>query len=357
MPHEISFIENNLNDTPDNPIFSRPTSLCKQIVVLDGLTGTGKTMMSPLLSSFERLQNARFEYMFEYLCIAASNHKISEDAAISLINLLADSKCYDGMISREINFRPTDLSSVFNGSSAFKYLRQLFVADGENVSKRIEEENPALLLVTHQLLGCIQPAMTAFGSRLHVVEMVRHPLYLLDHWNSYISMHGNNPRDFTLWLNHNSHLVPWFAANWENKYIDSPQFDKVIYSITSLMKPVFEYFHREARGNVFTFIPFEQFALSPDSYLEKLEQTIGSSITQSTQRVLRAQGVPRKSINDGPQKSIYKRYALKKYDKKVSDEQNYQDLYTQAKRKSSELAFRELEKTIRSYEEAFGLWF
>lgn len=350
---------NNSNNTTatDHPIFSRPTSLCKQIVVLDGLTGTGKTMMSPLLSSFERIQNARFEYMFEYLCIAASNHKISVDAATSLINLLADTKCYDGMISREVNFRPTDLSSVFNGSSTFKYLRQLFMTDGQAVSRRIEKENPALLLVTHQLLGCMQPAMTAFGNRLRVIEMVRHPLYLLDHWNSYISMHGNNPRDFTLWLNHNSCLVPWFAVNFEKKYNDSSQFDKVIYSISSLMKPVFECFHRKATGDIFTFIPFEHFSLSPDAYLEKLQQTIGAGITQSTQRVLRDQRVPRKSINDGPQKSIYKRYALKKYAEKVSDAQNYQDLYAQAKEKSSGLAFRELENTIQSYEDAFGLWF
>ena len=350
-------MENNLNDSPDSPIFSRPINLCNQIVVLDGLSGTGKTMMSPLLSSFDRLQNARFEYMFEYLCIAASNHKISTDAAISLINLLADTKCYDGMISREVNFRPTDLSSVFKGSNGFKYLRQLIMADGGNVNRRIEEEKPALLLVTHQLLSCMQPAITAFGSRLRVIEMVRHPLYLLDHWNSCVHMYENNPKDFTVWLNHNSHSVPWFTANWEDKYIHSSQFDKAIYTVASLMKPVLECFHRCDGGNVFTFIPFEHFVLSPDSYLQNLEQTIGSNTTQSTQRVLKSQRVPRKSINDGPQKSIYKRYALRKYDKRVSDKQNYKDLYNHAREKSSELAFRELEISIRSYEEAFGLWF
>ena len=29
--------------------FSRPINLCKQVVILDGLTGTGKTMFTPLL--------------------------------------------------------------------------------------------------------------------------------------------------------------------------------------------------------------------------------------------------------------------------------------------------------------------
>lgn len=353
----MSILQTNLDSIAETTTFTRPLSLCKQIIVLDGLTGTGKTMLSPLLSSFERVQNARFEYMFEYLCIAASKHKLSADAAASLLNLLADIKCYDGMISREVNFRPTDLSSVFNSSNSFKYLRQLLMADGASVGDRIERENPSLFLVTHQLLGCIQPAIDAFGNRLRVIEMVRHPLYLLDHWDSYISMHGTNPRDFTLWLNHNSQPVPWFAEGWESNYIQLPQFDKVIYSIASLMKHVFECYQREDRESLVTYVPFEHFVLSPAPYLRRMEQALGSNATFSTQRILKSQRVPRRSINEGPQRSIYKRYALRKYKKDITHAQDYERLFAAAKTRSSGMAFCELEKIARSYEDTFGLWF
>ena len=69
--------------------------------------------------------------MIEYLCISAQKSKISKDAPNSLLNLLADLKLYDGMISREVNFRPSDLSSVFNSSKGKTYLKQLFQQDGE----------------------------------------------------------------------------------------------------------------------------------------------------------------------------------------------------------------------------------
>ena len=106
----------------DSLTFSRPIKFCKQIVILDGISGTGKTMFTPILSSFNRMQNARFEYMVEYLCISAQKSKITPDAAYTLLNLLADLKCYDGMISREVNFRPKDLSSVFKSTKVLKYI-------------------------------------------------------------------------------------------------------------------------------------------------------------------------------------------------------------------------------------------
>jgi hypothetical protein len=126
--------------------FTRNLNLCNQIIILDGLTGTGKTMFSPIINSFERVQNSRFEYMIEYLCISAKKGKLEKDAASSMLNLLADIKYYDGAISREVNFRPTDLSSVFSNPKALKYIKQLFLSDGEKAEIRIKKDNPILFL-------------------------------------------------------------------------------------------------------------------------------------------------------------------------------------------------------------------
>jgi hypothetical protein len=337
--------------------FSRPVHLCKQIVILDGLTGTGKTMFSPLVSSFERMQNARFEYMFEYLSISAATGKLTGDAASTLLNLLADTKYYDGVISREVNLRPGDLSSVLKSSKAKKYIRQLFMADGAAAGERIEKENPILFLVTHQLLSCMQPAIEAFGDRLRVIQMVRHPLYLLDHWLSYIDMHGTNPRDFTIWLDHPQAQLPWFAMGWEDQYVNATPFDRVIYSISELMKPVLKNAGSGELDHMMTFVPFEQFVLSPQPYVKKIEELVGATATAATQKVLRTQKVPRKFINAGPQKNIYKRYGLVKQEKTVTHEQDYQRLLQSAKERSSATAFTVLENLVSGYEENFGLWF
>ena len=337
--------------------FKRSIFLCDQIVILDGLTGTGKTMFTPFISSFDRFQNARFEYMIEYLCIASKVNKISKDASNSLLNLLADVKYYDGAISREVNFRPSDLSSVFNSSKTMKYLRQLFMKDGEAVEKKIKIEKPILFLTTHQLLSCINPAIEAFGSRLKIIEMVRHPIYLIDHWESYISMHGKSVRDFTMWIDYNGESLPWFASGWEEIYIKSSSYDKVIYSIQYLMKVVFSYAKSEKYNHSIIFIPFEKFVLNPSEYTNHLENFLDTKMTKSSLRILEKENTPRKSINDSPQKSIYKRYALKAYDKKLSDKEDYNSRVKSAKEKCSPEAYKCLQDLSKEYENIFGLWF
>jgi hypothetical protein len=337
--------------------FIRDKNLCNNIIILDGLTGTGKTMFAPLINSFERVQNSRFEYMIEYLCISAKKNKISEDAAKAMINLLADIKYYDGSISREVNFRPNDLSSVFSAGNWMKYIKQLFMSDGEIAANRLNEENPSLFFVTHQILSCIEPAFSAFGERLKVVQMIRHPLYLVDHWESYIEMHGNNARDFTLWIDYKNNIIPWFAEGWEEKYISSNSFEKSIYAIDFLMKQIFSYFNSSNLKKSLLFIPFEKFVINPNDYINKLEIFLDRRRTPHTLKVLKNQKVPRVSINGGPQKQIYKRYALKKHDYNESHIENYNKKIENIKNKCSVESFDILIQLNKEYEKYFGLWF
>lgn len=336
---------------------TRNIQLCKQIIILDGLTGTGKTMFAPLINSFERVQNSRFEYMMEYLLITSKNEKVSEDASFSMLNLLADIKYYDGSISREVNFRPKDLSSVFAGSKWLKYIRQLFLPDGIEAGNRLKKEKPILFFVTHQILSCIEPAFIAFGERLKIVQMVRHPLYLVEHWESYIDMHGNNARDFTIWIDYQGTSLPWFAEGWEDKYINANSYEKSIYAIEHLFKKIFSYsFSNNYKTSIF-FIPFERFVLNPEDYIKKLEFFLNTVSTKSTRKILKRQNVPRISINAGPQKSIYKRYALKQHSKFETHEEDYNNRLENIKRKCSNETFELLLKLNKDYENHFGTWF
>ena len=337
--------------------FTRPITLTRNIVILDGLTGTGKTMFSPLLATFDRMQNPRFEYMVEYLAISSTFGKINNDAANTLLNLLIDQKYYDGMISREVNFRPTDLSSVFLNGNGYRYLKRLLSKDGVNVEQRITTENPVFLLVTHQLISCLDKLSAAFDGRLKVVEIVRHPLYLIDHWCSYIDMHGANARDLTIWIEYKGYSLPWFAAGWEQKYLDSNQHEKVIYSIDRLMAHVFEKVSDTSINDNIFFIPFEQFVLSPIEYIQKLELFLNLKTDKGINRYLKKQKVPRTRVNDGPSKQIYKRYGVERL---VSNSTNRDDYNNTLKRHlgiCSTDCRATLEKLISDYEQIFGRWF
>ena len=59
----------------------------------------------------------------------------------------------------------------------------------------------------------------------------------------------------------------------------------------------------------------------------------------------------------GPQKSIYKRYGVKKENKNMTDIKSYEMSLKLAKQKSSNEAFSQLNYIIKEYERVFGLWF
>lgn len=302
--------------------FIRDKTLAKDIIILDGLTGTGKTMFSPLIASLKGVQNPRFEYMIEYLLISAHLGKLEKNTTSALLNLLADIKFYDGLISRDVNFRPSDLSSVFANKKFMQYFWQLFSKDGEAVEAIIENDSPKLFFITHQILSCLEQLKDAFGQRVKVIQMVRHPLYLIDHWLSYIDMHGNNARDFTIWLNDNSsRTVPWFSSDWRNEYHEMDKIDKVLKSIETLMNPVYECIN--SSDDSVMIIPFEKFVLGPNDYLKRLEQFVSTTITDQTRSVMKDQNLPREFLTAGPMKSIYKRYGFSGRNSSMSDLDEY----------------------------------
>jgi hypothetical protein len=55
--------------------------------------------------------------MFEYLAISGALNKTDVDDSSSLLKLLVDIKFYDAGISREVYFRPSDVSSVFSNGN------------------------------------------------------------------------------------------------------------------------------------------------------------------------------------------------------------------------------------------------
>ena len=342
--------------------FERSFSFTDNLLILDGLTGTGKTLFAPLLASMEGVQLPRFEYMLEYLCIAANNDSIKEDASNTLLRLLADTKCYDGMISREINLRPNDLSGALENKVLWRYLRQLFMPDGDAVLARKQKELPILAFVCHQLFSCRNTLFNAFGQRLNLLEMVRHPFYLVDHWLSYQGRIGKHVRDLTLCGSHKGSAYPWFAESWKDEYVNSSEYERVLLSICRLMDSIYDHIMNKTHLERVMIIPFEFFVLEPMPFIAELEIKFNLRTTKNTKGVLSAQRVPRKTLNAGPQKPIYLRYGVRSEDVKIDDKNDYInrkqriEKYTTQYR-TKDCVANEFLNCAKRYEEIFGLWF
>ena len=338
--------------------FSRSLNLCDNLIILDGLTGTGKTMFNQILNNFNDLQNGRFDYFFEQLNIANYYQKIDADTFTCIIKLLIDQKFYDDFISREINFRPTDLSSIFKNKKKFSYILNLFSKDGINIEKKINKENKYHFLITHQLLKPMENMLKMnVIKNIKIIEVFRHPIYLVDHWYSYINMHGNNARDFTLWFKYKNIEIPWFAEDWKNDYISLDDYNRSVMAISKLTSDCLDIIDNNKYKDKILNISFEHFVLNTYKYIRDLELFLDLKFSPSLFKILRKQNLPRKYIYQSLLSPIYSRYGVKKYDKLISHSNDYNERLNNIKSKCNENVFKIFNKSIEKYNDIFKIWF
>ena len=90
----------------------------------------------------------------------------SNKSTDAIVQLIVDRKLHDNMVSREINFRPNDLSSAFKRGLWSTYLTRLFNPDGDTIVERVIEKDPILFLMTHQLMHVADPLFDLFGEEI-----------------------------------------------------------------------------------------------------------------------------------------------------------------------------------------------
>jgi len=336
----------------------RHVNLGQDILFLDGLTGTGKTMMVSIIGSFERVELVRFEHSYEYLCILNHLGLLDGKTAGAIVSMYADLATYNSHIGREVNLRPGDLSGAYENSKLLRSLRRLFRKDGPSVAAEIAKDRPILNVLTHQALGVLRPAFESLGKRLRVVEMVRHPLFLIEHWYSYIDRFGSDPLDFTVWIN-NSEPLPWFASGWEDQYEGLNKMDRVILSIHRLAEmadKAVAALPAEDQDQVL-FVPFEQFVLDPDPFLARIAQLLGSRTGSGTSRAMSKQRVPRKAVLAGPRRPIYERYGWKFGASDVSSVDEVARRMEFVEQRASPEGSALLKQTSEEYESRYGRWY
>jgi len=300
---------------------AREPRLVERVAFVGGLPGCGKTMITPILGSLARMELQKFNESLEHVCGLRLLGRLERDAATALIRLMTDLDLYRLTMSREVNLRAGDLTSIFRNPGTWRYLRRLFQPGDAAAIERIQRERPILHITMHNALAISSPLFEALDEAVRIVEVVRHPLYMLKQWRLYVERYGTDVREFTLWLEHDGRAVPFFARGWEGRYLASNPMDRTIYAIERLLAMGQEAFERlpEPRRAQVLAVPFEPFVLDPWPWLRKLEALLGTCATAATRRELKRQRVPRRRIADGVARNIYRQYGWQPAAKDASE--------------------------------------
>lgn len=280
-------------------------SFRNDIVFVDGMWGTGKSIIAPIISAMAGVEKQKIEYIFEYLCITHYLGKIESDAAVALLNTYADMSQYNNLIGREVNLRWHDDTGPKNNPNSLRYVKRLFEADGDQIVEKINNENLALNLMSHIILQVSDPLFEAFGERLKIIEMVRHPLYMVSHWYNYMMRFGAE-REFTISGDLMGEKIPWFAFEWKDEYARLTLIDQCLASIMFLYEELFKKIGSEQFDDTKVLVlDFENFVLDPVPSLEKISSFLGRAHSKDIRKILEAQKVPRSQISMGKGHASY----------------------------------------------------
>lgn len=278
----------------------RSQRLVDNIVMIDGMSWTGKGLILPLLSSLENVDLWLNNCHYEYFIIMHGLGKIDNDAAATLLNLYADQDFYNLQVGRHVNYRESDLSSVqynrFDNLMSERHANP----DGDIVVEKIKKEKRILPLMTHFTLGISDLPFTTYDERLKLyIYTVRHPLLLIESFfdRGFHNRFGSDPREFTLTVKVNDNIVPWYACNWADEYAEASTFERSIATVNHIIttaKRTFEGLSTRNRNKIL-FIPFEKVTMNPNYYIDEISSRLNVNRTNNTEIIMRQANVPRES--------------------------------------------------------------
>jgi len=302
-------INNNLGNSNNQAKVVRQEQLAEKIVIVDGQPGCGKTMLSPIIASMERVELLSYAFEIEFICRLFHLKKIESDAATAMVRMLIDHKLYQTMMGRDTNFRYSDLSSVFQDSNPWRYFKRVFQKGDMEIPARIKSERPILNITTHDLLSRSEPIISGLGDIALLVEVVRHPLYMVKQQQLNMERLVDNARDIDVNIEYKGKQLPYFSYGWEEQFLQANSMERAIYCIekktieTNQKRKIW----KERNQLSILTIPFEKFVIDPWPFIKEIEKKLETKVGRRTNKIMKKQNVPRKILSDAPSFEIYER--------------------------------------------------
>ena len=156
-------------------------SIVKNLVFIDGVTRSGKLLLGSLVATFKKMESLEFGENFEHFLPSLKLKKCSYDFAKSYLITYLDQLIYNKLLSRNSNFRYSDITSIYNYFNPSVYKRRLKEKEGDGVLKKIKSKKPILPLVTHDLMVNLD-IFLKLNIKVKFIEIYRNPFELTYSW-------------------------------------------------------------------------------------------------------------------------------------------------------------------------------
>ena len=308
--------EKKLDFEIKNRVIKKTDNFTNKIIFVNGFGGSGKTMLSPIISSMERVEQLIYPYEIQWLSSFFYSSKIDENSYIEFLRAHADLTIYNSMMGRNSNFRISDISSVLQSSKKFEYIKRIFKKGDDFVLQKISLKKPIINYTTTDLIFFINEIGKAFGERVLFIETLRDPLYMFEQAKiKHENVHTyNKVKNFSFSVIENKKDSFFFDYFQDSKKFRETDKKKSNQQIISYLERIFNFYFNldfskiDMNKGKLMFIPFEKFVVNPNDWINEIIKILDIKKDKSLSNEMKKQKVPRNILNDGYERSIYKKY-------------------------------------------------
>ena len=281
---------------------SKRQVLAKNIVLIDGFSSSGKSLIGPILGYLKRCEQWQLNNWFDYISTLHYLKKISQSSVTAFTKIRADELIYNLFLGRNVNFRTTDHSSPYFDGLQKKYLKRLKEKEGKYAINKIIRSEPILPLAVHYLYGNSKILLKAFENRLKLyIVCLRDPFVLIQKWHdgNWPKKIEKDPRFFEFCLNYKDTIIPWYAKKYAVKYRKANGIEKSILTVYHLYKGVFSMYEKKSdkEKKKLLIIFFEDFIQFPNLYIDKICKTLKTEREKNFKKIMKKNFLPRKIIS------------------------------------------------------------
>lgn len=274
-----------------------PTGTIPHTVLLDGLWGSGKSLLAPVIGRLRDVSHYRISGVVDNLVGARAQRLISKGFFESeLIAHLVSSQVANSL-GREINLRILDDSFYFRGGGKLTdLLRGGLRRDSETGFDEYIANSRRYFEMTHLISLTPDDLLSLDYAELKLVTIRRNPVFLVESNFSYLKQTFSTTRDRSFGIAFGGHKVPVAAKEWSDEWIRCTLADRAALMAARFSRLLDKnYAHEIENGSaqkMWTVTSFSRLISEPLMEIERLASFMGVSVSHRSKSTLLRSLIP-----------------------------------------------------------------
>lgn len=277
-----------------SPNFALQENISKNIILIDGITRCGKSLLSNLIPTLKNVEQIQFMVLIEHLIPALSFGVVKKDFVKSSLRTLMNELAYNCLLSRNLNFRKTDQTGVYNHRNINEYLKRLEREEGDEIVKDLRDKEFSFPFMTHDLMVNLE-YLDQLDLDYKMIQMYRHPIDNIYSWftRGWGDRFDNDPRSFTLSLKYENNVLPWYCSGYEKEWLQYNSMERCVRAAIDLLYRSIDQHKKAKFPNKIHTITFEDFVQNSNIEMKKISLFLGKDITDSMELYMKKARCPR----------------------------------------------------------------